>query len=141
MARESGWQSDARPLYKRGALARVLVIDDNVEICRLLEETLAPAGYDVLVAADGEAGIRLHRERPADLVITDIFMPEKDGIETILELRRDYPGIRIIAISGGGALRNLSYLAAAEQLGAFRTIPKPFDCDEVLETVRAVLAT
>jgi DNA-binding response OmpR family regulator len=120
-------------------MARVLVIDDNPEIRSILAEALELAGYDVDVAPDGRAGVARQRARPADLVITDIFMPEQDGIETILELQREFPGVKIIAISGGGATRNLEYLPAARQLGAVRTIPKPFNCDDVIAAVGELL--
>ena len=120
-------------------MARILIIDDNPEICAILRETLESAGYEIMVAGDGRAGLALHRARRADLVITDIFMPEQDGIETILELQRDDPDVKIIAMSGGGLAGNLSYLPAARALGAVHSISKPFDCEEVLATVRTVL--
>lgn len=121
-------------------MATVLVIDDNPDVRDLLSEALEVAGYQVEVASDGGAGLRRLAERRFDLVITDIFMPEKDGIETILEMRRDYPGVKIIAMSGGGATGNLAYLPAARQLGAIRSITKPFVCANVVATVRELLA-
>ncbi|MBI1734558.1 MAG: response regulator [Candidatus Rokubacteria bacterium] len=120
-------------------MARVLVIDDNPDIRALLREAFELHGYEVEVAANGRAALRLVRERPVDVVITDIFMPEQDGIETILELRRDFPDVKIIAMSGGGTTGNLSYLPAATQLGAVHSISKPFDCLEVVATVREML--
>ena len=120
-------------------MARILVIDDNPEICAILRETLEPAGYEVVVASNGRAGLVLHRARHADLVITDIFMPEQDGIETIIELRRGDPDVKIIAMSGGGSMRDLSYLPAARQLGAAHSISKPFDCENVLAIVNRLL--
>ena len=83
-------------------MARILIIDNDVQILNMLRQTLEREGYDVLKASNGKQGIRLHREEPVDLIITDIIMPEKEGIETILELKRDYPDVKIIAISGGG---------------------------------------
>jgi DNA-binding NtrC family response regulator len=120
---------------------RILVIDDDEEIREMLRATLEAAGYDVEVASDGRRGLETQRARPADLVITDIFMPEKEGIETIIELRQEFPSVRIIAMSGGGALRTLDYLPAAEQFGAITTFRKPFDPEAMLATVRRVLGT
>lgn len=120
-------------------MARILVIDDEEEICEILRESLGAAGHEVVVAANGRAGVRAHRERPADLVITDIFMPEQEGIETIIELRRDFPDVKIIVMSGGGRLAGGDYLLAARQLGAARAVEKPFHLREMLDAVRDVL--
>jgi DNA-binding response OmpR family regulator len=121
-------------------MPHVVVIDDNSDLLAILREALELAGYTVDVAPDGRAGLALLRARRPDLVITDIFMPELDGIETILEIRRDFPGLPIIAMSGGGTLGNMSYLPAAGQLGAVHTLSKPFDCAELVATVRELLA-
>jgi DNA-binding NtrC family response regulator len=120
-------------------MARVLVIDDEEEIRAILRDILEAEGHEVLLAEDGDRGIALHRARPADLVITDIFMPGKEGIETILELQEGFPGLKIIAMSGGGLLQTLEYLRAARTLGAVRALVKPFDHDALLATVREVL--
>jgi DNA-binding NtrC family response regulator len=120
---------------------RILIIDDEREIREMLRDMLRTQGYEVMTAADGHAGTRLQRQHPADLVITDIFMPEKEGIETILDLQTASPGLKIIAISGGGGDYNVDYLAAARQLGAIRSISKPFDLDDLLATVRDALAS
>ena len=122
-------------------MARILIIDDNPEIVAILKETLEDAGYEVMVADNGRSGLALHRARRTDVVITDIFMPVQDGIETILELRRDDPDVKIIAISGGGVFANLTYLPAAKQLGAVHSISKPFDCEEVVSAVRTLLGS
>ena len=121
-------------------MAHVLVIDDNPEICSILQEALEDAGYDVIVAGNGRAGVERYLEGGVDLVITDIFMPEQDGIETILELRRANPDVKIIAMSGGGSVRDFTYLPAARQLGAVHSMAKPFDVHEVLATVRQLLS-
>jgi DNA-binding NtrC family response regulator len=119
---------------------RVLVIDDSAEIREVLRDTLELEGYEVVVAADGATGLWLHRQRPADLVITDIFMPEKDGIEIILELANESPSVKIIAMSGGGRMGNFDYLPFAEQFGAVRVLGKPFKSEQLLEAVRSALA-
>ena len=120
-------------------MARVLVIDDHTEIRELLRLTLQAAGYDVVVAPNGREGLEIHREWPAELVITDIFMPEQEGLETIQELRRQSPRPKIIAMSGGGTLGTLEYLPAAREFGADHAIGKPFDCEAMVAAVREML--
>ena len=114
---------------------RVLVIDDEPQIRKLIRSALEGRGYSVDEAADGREGARRFRERPPDLVIVDIFMPEKEGIETILELRHVDPSIKCIAISGGGLSGSLVYLKHAEYFGALRTFSKPFLLSEMLDAV------
>ena len=118
---------------------RILVIDDDVQVRKMLRLTLAADGFDVIEAQDGKVAMRLFRQDPADLVITDLIMPEKEGIETIIELKRDYPGIKIIAISGGGRIDPKDYLYLAEKLGAQITLEKPFTRKEVLEAVHELI--
>ena len=118
-------------------MARILVIEDDDGVRGLLLQILEGAGYEVVGTTEGEEGIRAYRREPADLVITDIMMPEKDGVEIIRELRRDYPDVRIIAITGFRGRFNR--LPAAEYLGAQRTFLKPFSTQEMLEAVREVL--
>ena len=86
-------------------MARVLVIDDDLDTRVLLEETLRSAGHEVLLASDGKEGLSIYRTKPADVVITDIYMPTKGGLETIIELRQSCPEVPIIALSGTGAAR------------------------------------
>lgn len=117
----------------------ILVIDDNIYVRSLLREMLELANYDVTEAPNGEVGARLFRQEPVDLVITDIFMPEKEGLETIRELRRDFPGVKIIAISGGGSRGDLAFLPTAKKLGAHYTFVKPFEMDEMLAAVHELL--
>ncbi len=121
-------------------MTRILIIDDEAPVRDLLRQMLEKEGYEVVEAREGDIGIRLFRENPADLIITDILMPEKEGIETILELRKVFPQVKIIAISGGGRMRNLDVLPVAKAFGAVRTLAKPFERKELLEAVRAVLA-
>ena len=94
-------------------MARILVIDDDDQILRTLHQVLEMEGHEVVDASNGKEGIKLFRENGADLIITDIVMPEKEGLETIMELRRDFPDIKVIAISGGGRVDPESYLTLA----------------------------
>jgi CheY-like chemotaxis protein len=113
-----------------------LVVDDDAGIRRLLRESLEERGYSVIEAADGEEALACAATREIRLVITDLAMPEKDGLETIQTLRRNYPETKIIATSGflGG-----SYLKVAAQLGAHGMLPKPFRHEDVLQAVGEVL--
>jgi DNA-binding response OmpR family regulator len=120
-------------------MARILVIDDEPSVRELLCAMLIEDGYDVAQAADGNAGMKLFRERPADLVITDLIMPEKEGIETILELRRHFPEVKIIAMSGGGIIEAGDYLGMARGVGAHCVFEKPFGVSEMLTAVRELL--
>jgi YesN/AraC family two-component response regulator len=97
------------------------------------------AGHTVIETCNGREGLRLYRREPAEIVITDIFMPEQEGLETITALRREFPGVKIIAISGGGQRGRLDFLDVAARLGAERTFHKPFDLQEILAAVREIL--
>lgn len=121
-------------------MSRILIIDDNASIVATLTRLLQRAGHDVVATSDGQSGVRAFREHGADLVITDIFMPKQDGIQTILELRALDASARIIAISGGDHTRTLSALEDAALLGALRTLPKPFGTAELLRAVAEALA-
>jgi DNA-binding NtrC family response regulator len=120
-------------------MASILVIDDDLEIRRMIVQMLRRSEYEVMDAGDGNEALRLQHESPADLVITDIIMPEKEGIETIMELRREFPNIKIIAISGGGRIGPIDYLNTAKKFGALRAFTKPFDWAEMLHAVRELL--
>jgi CheY-like chemotaxis protein len=123
-------------------VTKILIIDDNPDILQLYSRVLKQAGYEVVEASNGKVGTMLYRENPTDLVITDIVMPEKEGIETIRELRRDYPDAKIIAISGGGnAMASSTCLLLAERLGAQRTLMKPIKIAELLQIVAEVIAS
>jgi DNA-binding response OmpR family regulator len=121
-------------------MQKILVIEDDSAVRLSLQMMLEDGGYKVKVAENGEVGIDLFREDPTDLVITDLFMPQKEGIETISELRRDYPGVKIIAISGGGQHIPGGFLVFARKLGAIHTFQKPIDNNELLEVVKSVLS-
>ncbi len=120
-------------------MARILVIDDDPQVLSMLVETLQREGYEVDGAADGRVALQALREEPADLVITDIVMPEMEGIEVIQELRRSFPQVKVIAISGGGRGDPQTYLQLAGKLGAQSWFVKPVDRRELLKTVGALL--
>jgi CheY-like chemotaxis protein len=122
-------------------MAKILLIDDDEQVRLTLRTMLERIGHDVVEASDGQVGVDKFRESPADLVITDIVMPQKGGITTIYELRRDYPDLRIIAVSGGGAMRGTDYLEVARQIGASRTISMPVEMEELRKAVTELLAT
>lgn len=121
-------------------MSQVLVIDDDPQIRRLLDRILSAEGHNVLLAPEGNRGLELVRTQPVDLVICDLVMPEKEGVETIREIRAHAPRLPIIAISGGSAYGNYSYLPLAQRLGATRSLQKPFLPAELAEVVREVLA-
>lgn len=120
-------------------MANVLIIDDDDMVRTMLLRTLTRGGHVAVGARDGVEGVEAFRQNPVDLVITDIFMPNQEGLATIMELRRSHPGIKIIAISGGGARASLDVLPVAEALGAQKTLRKPFTPAEVMDAVREVL--
>jgi YesN/AraC family two-component response regulator len=93
------------------------------------------SGYEVYEAPDGKVGLELYQKKPTDIIITDLLMPEKEGLETIMEFRQNFPNAKIIAISGGGEIGNLSFLSVAKHLGALRTLTKPFTHEELLEAI------
>jgi CheY-like chemotaxis protein len=116
-------------------MAHILIIDDDDQFRAMLCQLIERNGHDVTEASGGKEGIRLYRENPADLVITDIIMPGKDGIETIQELKKDFPHIKIIAISGGGRLSPQDYLLLAKMLGAQRILSKPIELAELSKAI------
>ena len=121
-------------------MTRIMIVDDE-ELARFtLREILEEAGYEVAEARNGNECLSFQRQSGFDLIITDIIMPEKEGVETIIELKRDYPNLKIIAISGGGRTRNLDFLKLAEEYGADQILSKPFSDDQLLEAVRGQLS-
>ncbi len=121
-------------------MARILVVDDDPNIRQMLRSMLEREGYEVDVASNGLECMRRFEAAPADLVITDIIMPEQEGIETIRRLRAEYPDCRIIAISGGGRIGPSDYLSMAKLIGAVSTLSKPFDRKDLLEAIRGALS-
>ena len=118
----------------------ILVIDDEEPVRVVLRQMLEKEGYGVEEASNGAVGMELLRDHSADLIITDLFMPEKEGIETMIEVRKYFPQVKIIVISGGGRSGTLDFLPMAESFGAQRTLAKPFERKELLDAVRQVLA-
>jgi len=130
-------------------MKRVMIIDDEEDIRIVLKETLVRAGFDVVVACDGKEGLSLLREKPADLVITDVIMRGKDGVETAYDIRMEFPQTKIVVMSGGGnaapigyeptAVSTTAYLASAAAVGADMTITKPFDREELIKAVTELM--
>jgi CheY-like chemotaxis protein len=117
---------------------RILVIDDDDQIRELIREVLERVGHTVFEADNGDSGIKMVGAETVDVVVTDIIMPDKDGLETITELRKSHPEIKIIAISGGGRRVNRDYLPTAQAFGADRVLYKPFRPQEVVQAVNEV---
>jgi DNA-binding NtrC family response regulator len=134
-------QVDQHEEYSMNPVAtqRILVVDDDAGIRRTLDILLSKAGYEVMQASDGSEAVRLWRDRGGDLVITDLHMPEKDGIETIVELLSHTPGMSIIAMSGGGQTKRLDLLGNVALLGSVLTIEKPFTLAEMMAMVNRAL--
>lgn len=114
---------------------KILVIDDDDQFRMMMVEMLERKQFEVFAAADGEEGIQIWQNVNPDLVITDIIMPNKEGIETILELKRFNKAVKIIAISGGGRTNAKDNLRSAKLLGASLTLAKPFESSELLKAV------
>ncbi|HYZ39253.1 MAG TPA: response regulator [Stellaceae bacterium] len=120
-------------------MQKILIIDDDSLVRDTLLRILQRKGYEVLVAADGRHGVQTYRRENPDLVITDLIMPEKEGLETIREIRSTRSDAKIIAISGGARLGNMDYLEMAGKLGASEIIAKPFDPSELITLVSRCL--
>lgn len=120
-------------------MERILIIDDEAPIRSMIRLILERAGYEVDEASDGVEGIKRFREKPADLIITDLIMPNKDGIGVILDLKKQFSCSKIIAMSGGGLNRPEGYLRGAKKLGAAYTLSKPISRQELLRAVKDTL--
>jgi CheY-like chemotaxis protein len=122
---------------------RVLVADDSADMRESLKLVLERAGYEVRLAADGSHALEMQRAAPCDVLITDIFMPECDGLETITGFRREFPAVKIIAMSGGGLriVRGQQYLQTAQAAGADATLNKPFDPKSLLQVLQDFAST
>jgi DNA-binding response OmpR family regulator len=122
-------------------LSNILVIDDNASVRKALTMMLESGGFHVTAAKDGREGLSAFEASAPDLVLVDIIMPDKDGIEIIREMRRARPATKIIAMTGGGRLSGLDFLKMARAFGAVETLAKPIDPDELVARVRACLAS
>jgi CheY-like chemotaxis protein len=121
-------------------MSRLLLVEDDVSLRRVMAQILTRAGYTVSEARNGRVAIKVLAETPVDIVVTDMIMPEMDGVETIRFLRREYPAVKIVAISGGGISSAESYLVIAQKMGVQRTLAKPFTPDELMTAIREALA-
>jgi len=131
-------------------MTKVIVIDDEEDIRITLKEVFTRAGFDVEVASNGDEGMSLLREHGADLVVTDIIMPGRDGVETARNIRTEFPETKIIVMSGGGnaaplgyepaAITTTAYLASAAAIGADLTLTKPFDREELIKAATELTA-
>ena len=120
-------------------MARIIVIDDQEPIRRIVRRALEQEGHEVLDASEGEMGMQLLERHTADVVITDIFMPGQDGILTLRQIRKQFPAVKVIVISGGDSTGLLDLRHDAELLGAVKSLQKPFTAAELIQTVRDVL--
>lgn len=124
----------------RKFMSSVLVVDDEDQVRQLIKETLEQAGHQVRQARDGKEALQLYRQQHVDLVIMDILMPDQDGLESIVTLRREFPKVKVIAITGGTDMIGiLNSLDVAKMLGASRTLQKPFEMQALLDAVAAEL--
>jgi len=118
----------------------ILVVDDEEQIRQLIRETLEQAGFHVTEARDGKEALRQYRLAQADVVVMDILMPDQDGLETTATLRREFPKVKVIAITGGSDMIGiLNFLDVAKMLGAHRTLQKPFEMKTLIEAIQAEL--
>ena len=120
-------------------MAKIFVFDDEISILLMLKKMLEKDGHEVETALNGKEGIDLFEKGKPDLLITDIIMPEKEGLETIFTIRKKYPDLKIIAISGGGRIGPDEYLPVAKLLGASVVFHKPLIPKEFMQTVSALL--
>ena len=117
---------------------RILVVDDNVDFLESFALLLGSAGYETATTNDAKKALAMHDRQPADLLITDIFMPDTDGLETISQFRSRWPQLKIIAMSGGGEVVRVDYLRMANRFGADATMRKPVEPRELLRAVAAL---
>ncbi len=115
---------------------RVLIADDNEEFAAVLQLALEADGYEVEVASNGRAALEAQRRHPADILITDLVMPERDGFETLTSFRAEFPKTKVVVISGQGRLHAPRYLFAAELMGADAVLQKPFDVAQLLQILK-----
>lgn len=114
----------------------ILVIEDNENMLRMVTDLLSRSGYQVLTASDGVDGMKVYHKAKPDLVLTDIIMPDKEGLEVVMELSREVPRPKIIAMSGGGMMEPRTYLSLADKLGADEVLQKPFRPTDLLALIK-----
>ena len=122
-------------------MKHILLVDDDDLSRGAVHKMLERSGYDVQSTGIGQEALAWYRREPADLVITDLIMPDTDGLEMIQELRRINPAVRVLAISGGGRVDAEEYLSVARKFGAVEVLPKPFTAPELKQAVEAALGT
>lgn len=120
-------------------MARILIIDDDPWVTKIFRQILEIEGHEIDTAANGQEGLEQFRQCPADLVITDMVMPVKDGLKLIMELEREFPNVPIIAVSGGGVIEADRYLSLAESIGTKQTLTKPVAKEDLVNAVNAGL--
>ena len=120
-------------------MAHILIIDDDPWVIQVFKQILEAEGHTIDTAADGQEGIDIFRNNQADLILTDMVMPVKDGLKTIMELDREFPNVKIIAISGGGVIEPSRYLSLAKSIGTKKTLTKPINKADLLKAVNEVL--
>ena len=120
-------------------MATILIVDDDPQVCEVLEQILQNQGHRVYSALNGEEGISLYRQHLPELVFLDILMPQKEGLETILEIRQEFPNVKIIAMSAASEGAKIDLLELAQRLGAQYRMPKPFELKAVTELVNTAL--
>ena len=120
-------------------MARILVIDDQEAIRRVVRRALERDGHEVFEASDGELGMEILESQSFEVVVTDIFMPGQDGIVTLRQIRKRFPAVKVIVISGGDSTGILDMRQDAEMLGAVKSLQKPFNAGEIMDLVRGVL--
>ena len=121
----------------RREAGRVLLVDDSQDLLAVLKRALEVRGYSVVTAPNGTLAMKMAREQEFDVVVTDIIMPEKEGLETIMELKKVNPGIAVVAMSGGGRINAEEQLLLAKKLGAIGTLKKPFGLNQLLELLES----
>ncbi len=121
-------------------MPHILVVDDDASVLSLFGQFLEGEGYSVALAPDGGEGLRLLKQQKPDLIITDIMMPEMDGLELLMNIKKQQLGIPVIAISGGMKIRPANFLPQARKLGAHRVFIKPIELSELLNAVQELLS-
>ena len=131
--------NDHKTARAAGSLPRLLVVDDNEDMRHTMKRLLERLGYEVEVAANGARALEMQHKVAADVLITDIFMPDTDGLETINQFKASFPDVKIIAMSGGGAsIREADYLSTASVVGADAVLRKPFSKESLLEVLQGL---